>query len=193
MINPNWKELSSRINKERQVLRREEAKLGALTLKETALSPREVEKYQLKAGELRQTIEERRQQWDAMKMELKGIARNVTLAELPEEQRYHGISPGKKMFVDIIKMIAYRSETMMVSIVRENIAREDDGRALLQQLFQSNADLIPDYANNTLTVVLHYPASHLQAVAFKQLAEELTATETKYPGTQFILIYKVGS
>jgi hypothetical protein len=192
IINPAWKTLASRINAERQKLRREVGKLGALQLEDTALSARAVEKYQLKSGELRQSIEARQQQLATLKIAMHDIARYVSLAELPAEQRYHDISTGKKMFVDIIKMIAYRAETTMANILREHLARKDDVRALLQQLFKSSADVIPDYAQNTLTVLLHYPASHLHAAAFKRLAEELNATQTQYPGTELTMIYKVG-
>lgn len=193
VVNPQWKHLASQVNSARQTLRRAEAKLGALQLVDTALSTRAVEKYQVHAGELRQTIEERQEQLEALKREHKGTARYVTLAELPAEQRYHSINSGQKMFVDIIKMLAYRAETTMASILREHRTRSDESRALLQQLFRSPADIIPDYQQNTLTILLHYPASHAQAEAFKQLAEELNSTETQFPGTELTLCYKVGA
>jgi hypothetical protein len=40
--------------------------------------------------------------------------------------------------------------------LREPIARPDDARALRRQIFDSEADLTPDPACNTLTVSLHY-------------------------------------
>lgn len=193
VVNPQWKHLASQINSARQILRRAEAKLGAMQLVDTSLSTRAVEKYQVQAGELRQTIEERQQQLDSLKREHKGAARYITLAELPTGQRYQGLNSGKKMFVDIIKMLAYRAETTMANILREHRPRSDDGRALLQQLFKSTADIIPDYQQKTLTVLLHHPASHAQAEAFKKLADELNSTETQYPGTELTLYYKIGA
>jgi hypothetical protein len=40
----------------------------------------------------------------------------------------------------------------MVQLAREKLARLDDARALLRQLYRSAVDLIPDQANKTLTV-----------------------------------------
>lgn len=30
-----------------------------------------------------------------------------------------------------------------------------DGRMLIKELFQTDADILPDYENNTLTVIVH--------------------------------------
>ena len=193
VVNPSYKILSSRINSVRQQLRREEAKFGALKLTDTSLSTKAVEKYELRSGELQQIIEARRQQLQDLKAERKGTARHVTLAALPAEQRYHSISSSQKMFVDIIKMISYRSETTMANILREYLTRKDDVRSILQGLFKANADIIPDHQMKTLTVILHYPTSHQQAEGFKRLAEELNTTETLFPGTDLRMIFKVGT
>ena len=52
-------------------------------------------------------------------------------------------------------MIAYRAETAMVAIVREELARKDDARALLRDLFRSEADLLPDTSRGVLEVHVH--------------------------------------
>jgi hypothetical protein len=49
----------------------------------------------------------------------------------------------------------------MARIAHEKMARLDDARALVRQLYRSEVDLIPDHITNTLTVRLH----HLQAGA----------------------------
>ena len=50
----------------------------------------------------------------------------------------------RKHLLDTIKMIAYRAETAMAVLVREHMARTDDARALLRELYRSEADLLPD-------------------------------------------------
>ena len=66
-------------------------------------------------------------------------------------------------------------------------------RALVRQIFEIAADLIPDYAANTLTVRLHHftQAAHDQAI--EKLLVELNATQTIFPGTRLRLIFKIGS
>ena len=90
-------------------------------------------------------------------------------------------------------MISYRAETSMAAIVREKMARPDDGRALLRQIFDTEVDLIPDTEQGTLTVQLHHLTQQAHDEAVRHLCEELNATETLFPGTELRLIYKLGS
>jgi hypothetical protein len=91
-------------------------------------------------------------------------------------------------------MIAYRAESSMTSLLREHMARGgDDARGLLRQIFQTEADLTPDLAANTLTIRLHHltQAAHDQAI--QQLLAHLHATQTVFPGSEFTLVFKLGS
>ena len=92
-----------------------------------------------------------------------------------------------------LKMIAYRAESSMASLLREHMARRgDDARALLRQVFQTEANLT-DLAAHTLTVRLHHltQAAHDQAI--EKLLDDLNATQTVFPGTTLTLIFKLGS
>jgi len=71
---------------------------------------------------------------------------------MAETDRFTRLLPERKHFIDTIKMIAYRAETSMVSIVREKLARADDARSLLLQILNTEVDLAPDLQTNTLTV-----------------------------------------
>jgi len=64
---------------------------------------------------------------------------------------------------------------------------------LLRQIFDTEADLTPDPANNTLTVRLHHltQAAHDQAI--EKLLAELNDTQTTFPGTNLKLVFKLGS
>src|SRR5207249_6034465 len=96
-------------------------------------------------------------------------------------------------FVDTIKMIAYRAETSLASLLREHLVRSDDARALLRHIFHNEVDLLPDLKTNTLTVRLHHltHAAHDQPVA--QLCAALNETQTVFPGTHLTLIFEIGS
>jgi hypothetical protein len=76
-----------------------------------------------------------------------------------------------------------------VRMVREALARRDDARALVREIMRTTADLRPDPAQKTLTVRLHPLGSALQNAAVRELAAELTATETIFPGTDLRLIF----
>ena len=90
-------------------------------------------------------------------------------------------------------MIAYRAETSMVHILREQLARNDDAHALLRGIFYNEVDLTPDLVAKTLTVKLHYLSENLQDDAVRSLCAQLNETETVFPGTNLRIIYKLGS
>jgi len=95
--------------------------------------------------------------------------------------------------VDTIKMIAYRAETAMANLLRETLSRPDEVRSLLRAIYSSEADLTPDYEQETLTVQLHHLANRSYDAAIQKLCDELNTTETKFPRTNLKVIFKLGS
>jgi hypothetical protein len=91
-------------------------------------------------------------------------------------------------------MIAYRAESSMASMLRESMARgPDDARALLRQIFQTEADLTPDLAAGILTVRLHHLSQAAHDHAIEPLLVQINATQTLFPGTNLTLVFKLGS
>ncbi len=117
----------------------------------------------------------------------------MPLHDLPQEEQFPRLRAERKHFVDTIKLIAYRAETALVGTVREALKRHNDERALVRELLPTPADLQPDLQAKTLTVPLHPLPSRLQDTAVRQLAEELTATETTFPGTDLRLIFTLNA
>ena len=66
-------------------------------------------------------------------------------------------------------------------------------RALLRQIYDTEVDLTPDLAAKTLTVHLHHLTQAAHDAAVRYLCDELTATETVFPGTDLRLVYTLGS
>ncbi|MDH7504097.1 MAG: hypothetical protein QHJ82_15475, partial [Verrucomicrobiota bacterium] len=64
-------------------------------------------------------------------------------------------------------------------------------RRLLQALYASEADLIPEPDAGIPRVRVHYPANAMLARAVAKLCEELTATETVFPTTKLRLVYEL--
>jgi len=95
----------------------------------------------------------------------------------------------KKHFLDTIELVAYRAETALAQLAREKMSRLDDARSLIRQLFRTEVDLIPDQQNKTLTVRLHPLTAEGHDQVARYLCEELTSTETVFPGTDLRLIY----
>jgi hypothetical protein len=88
-------------------------------------------------------------------------------------------------------MIAYRAETGMYNLIKNQLSHPDEGRKLLQQIYTSDADILPDYLNNTLIVKLHNLNYRKDDKVVQYLCEKLNETETEFPGTNLKVIYQL--
>jgi hypothetical protein len=190
VVNPAWRRLDSQVRREQALLARDHATFGARTLS-AAPEPPELETWQHQQARLQEAITTRQTRLDTLKAERKHTPRHVELKDLPPAEQFPRLRAARKHFVDTIKLLAYRAETALVGTVREQLARTDDGRALVRELMRTPADLLPDLEQQTLTVRLHPLASRLQDAAVRHLADELTATETHFPGTDLRLVFEL--
>jgi hypothetical protein len=192
VINPAWRKLDGQVRMLNGKRQRLLALFAALGL-EGDLSEADVARYEKKKAQLQEEIDHFGKQLAELKRKRKDTLHHVAIGELPEPERFSRLLPERKHFLDTLKLISYRAESSMASILRLTMSRADDTRALLRQVYSTEADLLPDDVNKTLTVRLHHltQAAHDQALC--HLCEELNATETVFPGTDLRLIYKVGS
>src|SRR5438876_1622753 len=193
VVNPAWRKLDGQIRSQAGRRHRLAAQFGALTLSEDPTEP-QVQGFQRRKGNLQEEIQVLDLEIANLKQLRKQTEHHIPVKSLPEADRFTRLRTECKHFIDTVKMIAYRAETSMAALLREQMARgSDDGRALLRQIFQTEADLTPDLAANTLTVRLHHltQAAHDQAI--EHLLTDLNATQTVFPGTQLTLVFKLGS
>lgn len=192
VVNPEYRELDGQVRRRAAVLGRKLAEFGAMNL-EGEIAPRKVEKYQCKKAELQEEIMHMRAELERLKAKRKAVDRHITVAQLPEEKRFSRLSTQAKHFVDTIKMIAYRAETAMAHMLREQMTRNDDARSLLRAIYNAEADLLPDEEKGILTVRLHHLATHCADETLRHLCAELNETETRFPGTNLRLVYDLVS
>ena len=190
VVNPAWRQLDGAVRKATAPLAKEQAQFGSLSLAVTA-SAQQTEQEVAQKARLLESIQARQKQLEELKTQRRQAGKHVLLKDLPEAQRFGQLRLDRKHFVDTIKLIAYRAETALVQLLRESLRRWDDARALVREVFASAVDLRPDHVNKTLTVRLHRLASNVHDQSFQHLCEELTATETVYPGTDLRLIYEL--
>jgi transposase-like protein len=192
VVNPQWRNLDSQIRSKAGQRYRLAAQFGVLVLSEDP-SESELQAFQQRKGELREEIGNLDLEIEKLKQERKNTAHHIPVKSLPEEDRFTRLRTERKHFIDTIKIIAYRAESSLASLLREHLARTDDARVLLRQIFDTEVDLTPDLTANTLTVRLHHltQAAHDQAI--EHLLAELNATQTVFPSTRLTLIFKIGS
>jgi hypothetical protein len=189
VVNPAWRRKDQEVRRERAGLLRQQARFGALTMPDCP-QPEAVATYEKEKGQLLEQMQAQEKKLQELKQERKALPGHLPLKDLPESERFTQLLTTTKHFVDTIKLVAYRAETALVALAREKLARPDDARALVRQVLANTVDLYPDTANKTLTVCLHQLTSGAHDEVLDHLCEELTATETVFPGTELRLVFR---
>jgi transposase-like protein len=192
VVNPAYRKLDGQLRSGTGKLNRLLAQFGALNI-EQRIEPEHLEPLVRQKSALHEQIEQLQTEVKTLKQTRKATAHHIAFKDLPEDERFRQLSTHSKHLIDTIKMIAYRAETAMANLLCENLSRRDDTRSLLQALYATEADLIPDYQEHTLTVRLHHMANGYSNEAIRKLCDELNATETLFPRTDLRLILKLGA
>lgn len=194
VVNPAWRTLE----RQRRVLatqrRRKLSEFGSLNLT-APIEPAPVETWLQQKAALQTDLTRLDAELQTVKDQRAQTEHHVPLSQVKPEERYTQLGRGSQDLVDTIKLVAYRAETAMAAVVREALpaGRRDEARRLLQSLYTSEADLMPDAAAGTLTVRLTHPANPLLARALEALCGELTQTQTEFPTTQLRLVFTLVS
>lgn len=192
VTNPAYRELDGTVRRLAAKHSRELAEFGSMHL-DGDIEPKEIEAYELKKANLLEGIQARELELAATKEQRKAIDRHIPISQLPEEERFKRLAIPRKHLIDTIKMVAYRAETAMANVLLSSTIRTDERRTLLRSIYQTEADILPDYNSKTLTIKLHHLANHASDKSLQHLCEELNETKTLFPGTPLQLIYKVGA
>jgi hypothetical protein len=192
VVNPAYRRLDGQVRSATGKLNRLLAQFGAMNLDET-IEPQHVEPFLQRKAALQDEIESLQHTVQTAKAARKATPRHLTVAELSEDERFAQLRTQSKHLIDTIKMVAYRAETAMAHRLRETLSHPDEARRLLQALYTTPADLLPDHDAGILTVCLHHQANAAADAALEKLCEELNATETVFPRTNLRLVLKVGS
>jgi transposase len=190
VVNPKWRELDRRRRSVKSKLTHQQARFAALTLHPESGEAAQA-KWAKRKAELVEAIEQFQRELTDINDQLKSTPSHLKWDELAETEKFERLAPSRKQLVDTVKMIAYRAETAMASLVRESLARTDDARSLLRDLFRSEADLLPDLGQSLLRVQVHPMSNPRSNRAIAPLLDHLNAAEFTYPGTSLKLIYSI--
>ena len=184
IVNPAWRTCDKDVKDARRDIQKRHAALGAATLQDDGND------IQARAEQL-QDIQRLETDLADLRYKRRNTPRKVPLASLPENERPRQLAPLGKVLTDTVKMIAYRAETALVALLRPHLAKEEEARALIRELFVSSADLVPNEQENTLTVRIHRMTCPAHDKAISALLAELTQTNFHHPETGMRLIYEL--
>jgi transposase len=190
VVNPQWRELDRQKRSVKSRLTHRQARFAALTLHPESDEVARA-KWEKQKAQLVEAIEQLEHEMAEINSQLKTTPSHLAWDKLPEAEKFQRLAPSRKQLVDTVKMIAYRAETAMASIVRESLARTDDARSLLRDLFRSEADMLPDVEQQVLRVQVHPMSNPRSNRAIAHLMDHLNAAEFTYPGTNLQLVYSL--
>jgi hypothetical protein len=193
LINPQYRELENVQKTLTSKLNKLTAKFGSLFLGNTNIEDSKMKSFIKKKSELIEQINNLKIEIEKIKQRKAETPRKITYSQLPEQQKFDTVINQRKFFLDTIKIISYRAETSMANIIKPEMGHSDEARTLMKQVYQSDANIYPDYINNTLTIELHRMTYRKDDIIIENLCGVLNETQTVFPGTELTMIFKLVS
>lgn len=194
VVNPQHRRLSHALKKLREKISRQKAYFYPLAEKAMDKTLDDIEEIYKQQAHHAEQLKLLQQQQQELIIQLNGVPKRIKLVEMASESRYNKLHAESKLFMNIIKMICYRAETTFANILQEYLPRgADEKRMLVKQIINTAADLLPDYENKKLVIVLHSLSAPRFNVAIEKIIPLLNDTQTIFPGTDLVLVFKTTS
>jgi hypothetical protein len=194
VVNPQYRKATYQLKKLREKKQRIESKFYPLVEQVMDSELEALPQITDKQMQYKHMLDEYNQEENLLVMERKKIQPRIKLSQMPEEKRYNKLKTESKIFMNVIKMICYRAESAVASLISPYLANADkEKRMVVKQIIQANADVIPDYQNNTLKVVLYSLSANRYNQAAAELASLLNHTETTFPGTELRMVFEISA
>ncbi len=194
VVNPQYRKLTHLLKKLREKKQRVEAKFYPLIEQAIDNSIDNIPTITDKQMQYKQQIDQLAMQENELIKARKKHQPKIKLAHMPNEKRYNKLKTESKILMNVIKMICYRAESAVASLLAPYLANADnEKRMVVKQIIRSNADLIPDYQKQILTVRLYSLSAKRYNSAAQEITKLLNETETIFPGTQLKMIFSTSS
>ncbi|MDP3914197.1 MAG: hypothetical protein Q8R96_10730, partial [Bacteroidota bacterium] len=190
--NPEYKQLTYQIKKAREKKARLEARIfQQMEGKDATTGNDGLNQVIIKSANLIEKINGYTDEIKVLLAKRKDQPSRISIAEMPPQQRYNKLMIESKKLKNAIIMVVYRAESALYNTLSEFYkATDKEGRVILKEIFTSDADMIPDYENHTLTIKLHSLSTPRANQAVKELCSFLNQTETRFPLTNLRLVYE---
>ena len=122
---------------------------------------------------------------------IQALDKRVPLNSVLEEDQIVQHETERKTITQLIKVVAYRSESCLASLVEPFFARHDDeAHAFLKTVFRLPGDILPDHDRHELRVRLYGLANNRSQQALIALCDCLNTQRAIYPGTDLCLVFE---
>jgi hypothetical protein len=139
----------------------------------------------------KEAIERLDRECDQLTARINDMQKRVPLNSIQDADRIVHHKRERKTITQLIRLVAYRSESCLARIAEPFFVRHNDEvRAFLKAVFHLPGDIIPDYERNELRVCLYGLANNRAQQALTALCDYLKTQHMRYPGTDLRLIYE---
>jgi hypothetical protein len=191
VVNPQYRELDREHKKVTTLINNRKVKYAGITLQNKEMSDKEIERYAKTKSDLQLEIEDLENRRAAIIEQKKSTEKKILFKDLDENQKFSASVNERKLFLDAIKIIAFRSETAMCNIIKPQMASPQQARTLIRKFYSSYADTEIDENNSILIVKIHGTNHWADDKILEYLCEQLNETETAFPATNLILQFKL--
>ena len=193
VINPAWRELTKIKSSLQSKLKYRQARFAEMTIHPKV--EEDTKKYrdwvQMKA-DLFEEIQHIEHDFLESKAKIKTTSHYIAWEKLEKNDTFQQLVPGRKRLLDTIKMIAYRAESAITGLLTGPTVDTPAARRLLQDLFVTEADILPDVENKILRIKVHGASRPAVNKSLQSLFQKLNEAEVIYPGSDMRLIYELG-
>ncbi len=187
--NPLWAAVDAEFRQAQAQLDRLQAEYGLEAFTNLEAKRSTMRGFKIAQGKLAQKIWTAGQRLLRLEKRRARVPRRVPVQKTSEEPVVK-LAPERKHLTNLIKMVAYQAESALLRMVASHYRRVDDeGRTLIQSALTSAADI--EVTDRELRVTLAPLSSAHRTRAITALCEELSQTETIFPGSRLRLIYAI--
>lgn len=138
-----------------------------------------------------QRLEALRGEEAALKARRKELPERVPVSQVVGQGEMKQLEEERKRLIDLVNLLAYRSETQMANLVGPLLpGRADEARNFLKRVFKLEGDLYPDQERGYLRVRLHSMSTWRENEALRGMTEYLNDLRVPYPGTELVLNFE---
>ena len=191
VVNPLYRKTSYQLKKAKEKQSRLKAKQMKIVNKNLDQNMDHLKKELEKQAKLHDDIQNYQKEIERLTLERKQLKSHIALKEMQVDEKYQNLKTESKLFMNTIKMIAFRAETAVSGLLSPFYKREkEEIRMLIKEIINTDADILPNYENNTITIKLHSLSTPRANEAADNLCLLLNDTETIYPGTKLRIIFQ---
>jgi DNA-binding CsgD family transcriptional regulator len=146
--------------------------------------------FEIAEEKIRMEIEKATNHIKRLQARRDSLPARMTVADAQKGQETVKLSTERKHLTNVLKMVAYQSESDLVELIRPHYNRvEDEGRTFIQMALQDTADIEP--MNDRLRIKLAPLSSTHRSRVLESLCVALNKTKTLFPGTRLQMHYVV--